>query len=67
MRQIYSGKRFGIIAIKKGFITKDQFIEAMAVQVDIFMDGGIYKRIGEILLEMGNITKMQLNYVLEEM
>ena len=29
-----SGARFGVTAINKGFITKDQLVEAMGVQIE---------------------------------
>ena len=45
-------KRFGTIAIEKGFITKDQLVDALSVQVRENMDDGIHRLIGTILLDM---------------
>jgi len=61
-------KRFGVIAIEKGFITKDQFIDAMAMQIEINLSGNdTKKKIGEILKDIGYITDEQIKKVLEEL
>lgn len=56
-------KRFGIIAIEKGFITKEQFVEAMAVQIENELEGIRAKNLGTILSELGYMTEEQINEV----
>ena len=60
-------KRFGTIAIEKGFITKDQFVEAMAVQIENDLEGIEHRLIGSILYSMDYMTIPQINEVLESM
>ena len=57
-------KRFGAMAIKIGFITKDQFIEAMAVQIENDLEGIEPKNLGTILNAMGYMTDKQISEVL---
>ena len=60
-------KRFGTIAVEKGFTTKEQVLEAMKVQVSEDLDGKDHRRIGSILYSLGYITISQINEVLESM
>jgi hypothetical protein len=60
-------KRFGTIAVEKGFTTKEQVLEAMNVQVSEDLDGKEHRRIGSILYSLGYITIPQINEVLESM
>ena len=60
-----SAKRFGSIAIRKGFLTIDQFIEAMKVQVKEDMEKAEHRLIGEILEELGLMTASQIREVLD--
>jgi len=59
--------RFGIVAIDKGFITAEQLIEALRTQImgDIQQKG--HKLIGTILLEMGLVTREQIDEVVKEL
>ena len=66
MNDLNFGKRFGSIAIAKGFINKDQFIEAMAVQIENELEGVKPKPIGTILLSMEYMTRDQIEEVLRE-
>ena len=59
-------KRFGYFSIKKGFVTEDQFIEAMRVQITNELKGDKAPPIGEIMKEMGFITEEQINEVMED-
>ncbi|MBW1913433.1 MAG: hypothetical protein JRI86_00700 [Deltaproteobacteria bacterium] len=63
----YSQKRFGIIAIEKCFIIKDQLIEALSMQIEYELKGTQQKLIGEILFEMGYMEMAEVNKVLEVM
>ena len=56
-------KRFGSIAIEKGFITKDQFIDAMAMQIENDLEGIKTKNLGTILKAMGYMTDEQIKEV----
>ena len=60
----YDEKRFGVIAVEKGFITIEQVAEAMKVQIRADMGKGIHRLIGAILLDQGLISNTQLNEVL---
>lgn len=42
--------RFGLIAIRKGFITQDHLIKALEIQVLEDVEFGAHRRVGEILL-----------------
>ncbi len=60
-------KRFGAVAIKKGFITKDQFVEAMAMQIENDLEGTEPKHLGAILNTMEYMTDEQISEVLGAM
>jgi len=58
-------KRFGAVAIERGFITRDQFVEAMAMQIDNDLEGIETKTIGSILQAMGYMTSSEVDEVLK--
>jgi len=60
-------KRFGVIAVEKGFITLEQLFEAMKSQVTEDVKGANHRLIGEILREKGFMTIMQIDDVLKSM
>jgi hypothetical protein len=57
-------KRFGITAVHKGFITSDQLIEAMTLQIREELDQHWHRPIGQILLELGYLESPQVEEVL---
>jgi len=57
-------KRFGFMAVKKRFITIDQLIEAMKIQVREEIKNGEHRLIGAILIEMGFMDTSQVNELL---
>ena len=57
-------KRFGMVAIEKGFITSGQLIEALNTQVVEELKGGNRRLIGQILQDKGYITNLQIDDVL---
>ena len=57
-------RRFGDIAIRKGFINKEQFIEAMAFQIENELEGRQPKLIGSVLTDMGYLTREQVDEVI---
>ena len=60
-------KRFGAMAIDKGFITLENLLEAIEIQIHENMDGSDHRLIGQILWEKGYITSEQINEVLASM
>jgi hypothetical protein len=61
------GIRFGVVAVEKGFITSDQLMEALKIQVEDNLKSGEHRLIGMILLEMGLLTLDQIDEVLQEL
>jgi len=60
-------KRFGVLAVEKGFITADQVIKALRIQVMEDLEKGKHRLIARILLEQGLITLSQIDEVLRSM
>jgi hypothetical protein len=60
-------KRFGTIAVEKGFITAEQLIEAMEIQIFEELEGKKRNLIGIILEDKASMTITQVNEVLETM
>lgn len=58
-------KRFGIIAVEKGFVTPENLIEAMKVQVKEDIHLHTHRLVGEILLDFGYITAVEIQEVLD--
>ena len=56
-------KRFGTVAIEKGFITKEQLIDALRTQVEEEVEQGAHRFIGSILVEKEAINAKQLGTV----
>lgn len=56
-------KRFGAIAIEKGFITLDELIEALTIQVKEEIEHGEHKLIGTILFDKDILTADQVQEV----
>jgi len=59
--------RFGEIAIAKGFITAEQLEEALDEQITNDLSNNHHKLIGELLLEKGSMTSVQIAIVLEKL
>ena len=59
--------RFGVLAVKRGFVTPEQVVEALAVQVAEDLSKKRHRPIGEILLEQEVINSSQLDQVLADM
>ena len=58
-------KRFGTVAVEKGFITKGQLVESIHVQLERDLTGMEHRPIGSILYSLGFITISEINEVLE--
>ncbi len=65
MRVKLSEARFGVRAIQKGFVTLEQVIDALGMQIEENLSAGKHRRIGEILLEQGLIDRSKLDEVLQ--
>jgi len=57
-------KRFGVIAVEKRFITKEQLFEALRVQVEEDLSGKPHTLIGIILIRLGYLSPEQADEVL---
>ena len=60
-------KRFGIVAVESGFISREQLIEAMQIQIVDELKGAKHRLVGEILREKEYITDTQIDEVIESM
>jgi hypothetical protein len=49
-------KRFGTVAVEMGFITKEQLLQAMDIQIQEDIETGDHRLIGMILVEIGAMT-----------
>jgi hypothetical protein len=58
-------KQFGIIAIEKGFITAENLIETLKIQVEEEIQYKTHRLIGEILLDKGYINPAQIHEILD--
>ena len=64
MRTKFDDRKFGTIAISKGFITKEQLIEGLTKQVEEDLTEGKHRPIGAILFGLGYLPKAQAIEVL---
>jgi hypothetical protein len=64
MAEIQKKKRFGSVAVEMGFITIEQLLHAMNVQIKEDIETGEHRLIGTILVEMGAMTMKQVKEVL---
>ena len=60
-------KRFGVTAVEKGFITKDQLFEALKTQITEEIEKREHRLIGRILYDMEFLTLSQIDEVLDSM
>ena len=60
-------KRFGTLAVQKGFITLEHLFEAIDIQIKEDLEEGRHRLIGTILFEHGFITVLQIDDVLKSM
>lgn len=56
---------FGSIAIKKGYVTKEQVEEALKIQKQLKESGEKHKLIGIIMLELGMLGTTELIDILK--
>jgi len=66
MADMNISKRFGCLAMEKGFITEDQFIKAMRIQISNEQKGVGHTLIGEIMKNMGIMNDEQVGEVIRD-
>jgi len=57
-------KRFGVIAVEKGFITKERLFEALKIQIEEDLQKKKHNLIGLILIKLGYLTHDQADEIL---
>ncbi len=57
------GKRFGIIAVEKGFASQEMIDKALQTQAQEFKEARSCRRIGDILVEQGTITEQERDLI----
>ncbi|MBN2032306.1 MAG: hypothetical protein JW836_03440 [Deltaproteobacteria bacterium] len=57
-------KRFGVVAVEKGFITKEQLFDALRIQVEENLSDRPHRLIGHILIRLGHLSHEQADEVL---
>ena len=58
-------KRFGTIAVDKGYINKDQLITALEIQAKENVMDGKHRLLGQIMVDEGLLTTAQVDEILE--
>jgi hypothetical protein len=60
-------KRFGMIAVERAYVTRDQVLEALRIQVQENLLDGMHRQIGAILFDQGQMDREQIQTVLSEL
>lgn len=60
-------KRFGMVAVERQYVTKEEVTEALQIQVNENMSTGIHRQIGAILFDLGCMNAGQVQMVLGEL
>ena len=60
-------RRFGTIAVHKGFVTSEQVKRAMADQLEDDLNGREHRLLGTILYDNGSLSESQIEEVLVEL
>ena len=64
-KKMHYVKRFGAIAVDKGYISIEELIEALAIQVKDETEHGSHRLLGSILFEQDIITADELQDVID--
>jgi len=59
-------KQFGLIAIRKGFITKEDLLDALSIQIQEDLDLEPHRQVGTILMSLGKMDPGQIEEVVKE-
>lgn len=65
MEREHLEKRFGLIAVEKGYVNPEHLVEALKTQVVEDMEKGEHRLIGRILLEKDLISTDQIQEILD--
>jgi len=65
MEREHLEKRFGLIAVEKGYIKPEDLVDALKTQVLEDMGKGEHRLVGRILLETGLISPDQIQEILD--
>ena len=57
-------KLFGEVAVEKGYVTTEHLYEALTIQAKAEVTGRPYMFLGQILVELGRMTEVQVLEVL---
>ena len=60
-------KRFGTIAVNKGYINEEQLVKALEIQAKENVMEGKHRLLGEIFVDEGLLTAAQVDEILETM
>ncbi|HBH60216.1 MAG TPA: hypothetical protein DDX85_00425 [Nitrospiraceae bacterium] len=60
-------RRFGQIAVERGYVTSEQLKQAVSEQIDDDMAGRPHRLIGRIFLDNERMTPQQIELVLNEL
>ena len=60
-------KRFGDVAVEKGFVSKEQVEKALKIQMMDDSEGKGHRVIGAILKQLGYMTTEEINEILDIM
>ena len=60
-------KRFGTIAVDKGFISENQLIKALELQAKENVKEGKHRLLGQIFVDEGLLIEAQVDEILETM
>ena len=58
---------FGLIAVRKGFVTADDHVKALEIQVLEELEFGVHRKVGEILLDQKVMATGQMGEVLNDL
>lgn len=67
MKTSYAEIKFSAVAVQKGFVTANQVVKAMSIQVSEDLMNGKYRPIESILLDEKLITSVQAEEVRRSM
>ncbi|MFC1488771.1 hypothetical protein ACFL6B_02865 [Thermodesulfobacteriota bacterium] len=59
-------KRFGVVALEKGFITADELVNALTIQVQEDIEVGYHRFIVKIFVDQGIMSGNQVSETLKE-
>ena len=59
--------RFGVVAVRKGYVTADQVIAALEIQITEDINEEKHRLLGEILLDQRLMTEIQIHDVVDSL